>query len=43
MLAKKAVIAKLRGDAKLANDWAARYLAVYETAKKRTNDEFHEG
>ncbi len=30
MLAKKAMIANFRGDAKLANDYAAAYLGIRE-------------
>jgi len=31
MLAKKAVIARTRGDLKLAEDWATKYLTLYQT------------
>ncbi|KIW07884.1 uncharacterized protein PV09_01797 [Verruconis gallopava] len=30
MLAKKATIARIRGDLKLAEDWATKYLTLYE-------------
>ena len=30
MLAKKAIIARMRGDLKLAEDWATKYLTLYE-------------
>jgi hypothetical protein len=30
MMNKKSLIARLRGDAELADDWARRYVSVYE-------------
>jgi anaphase-promoting complex subunit 5 len=30
MLAKKAIIARMRGDLKLAEDWATKYLTLYD-------------
>jgi anaphase-promoting complex subunit 5 len=38
MLAKKALIARLRGDEKLAEDWAENYLRTYQSAKERMGD-----
>jgi len=38
MLAKKALIARLRGDEKLAEDWAENYLKTYRSAKERMGD-----
>lgn len=38
MLAKKALIARLRGDEKLAEDWAENYLKTYQSAKERMED-----
>jgi anaphase-promoting complex subunit 5 len=38
MLAKKALIARLRGDEKLAEDWAENYLKTYQSAKERMGD-----
>jgi anaphase-promoting complex subunit 5 len=39
MLAKKAVIARMRGDLKLAEDWATKYLTLYERQFSRKTDE----
>ncbi|KAF2488915.1 hypothetical protein BU16DRAFT_531956 [Lophium mytilinum] len=36
MLAKKALIAKLRGDEKLAGEWAENYLQTYNAAHERS-------
>ena len=30
MLAKKSVVAQMRGDVKLAEDWAVKYLSLYQ-------------
>lgn len=38
MLAKKAVIARLRGDEKLAEDWASNCLDVIAKAEERSAD-----
>jgi anaphase-promoting complex subunit 5 len=38
MLAKKALIAKLRGDEKLAEEWAENYLRTYNAAQERNGD-----
>lgn len=35
MLAKKAVIARLRGDTKLSEDWATKYMTLYERQFER--------
>jgi anaphase-promoting complex subunit 5 len=37
-LAKKAIIAKLRGDEKLAQEWAQNHNRVWEEAKQRIED-----
>jgi anaphase-promoting complex subunit 5 len=39
MLAKKAIIARMRGDLKLAEDWATKYLTLYERQLGRKTDE----
>ena len=39
MLAKKAIIARMRGDLKLAEDWATKYLTLYERQFSRRTDE----
>jgi hypothetical protein len=31
MMAKKSLVARMRGDANLAGDWAAKYLTLYQT------------
>jgi anaphase-promoting complex subunit 5 len=38
MLAKKAVIARMRGDLKLAEDWATKYLTLYDRQFGRKTD-----
>jgi anaphase-promoting complex subunit 5 len=37
-LAKKAIIAKLRGDEKLAQEWAQNHNRVWEEAKQKIED-----
>jgi anaphase-promoting complex subunit 5 len=39
MLAKKAIIARMRGDLKLSEDWATKYLTLYEGQFSRRSDE----
>lgn len=39
MIAKKALIARLRGDVKLANECAERYLVVHSRTVERVGDE----
>lgn len=39
MLAKKAVISRWRGDQRLADDWAANYVATHEKAMQRNREE----
>lgn len=36
---KKAIIAKLRGDEKLAEEWAENHNRVWEAAKQRRESE----
>lgn len=39
MLAKKALIARIRGDDALARDWAENYLSTYERAMQRIRED----
>lgn len=43
MLSKRALIAKLRGDEKLAEDWAENYLRTYKAAMERNGHADAEG
>lgn len=38
MISKKSAIAKVRGDDQLAEDWARRYLALYDRHIKTLYD-----
>ena len=38
MMSKKSTIAQVRGDAKLAEDWATRYIALYDTHFRSLDD-----
>ena len=40
MLAKKAIIARMRGDLKLAEDWASKYNTLYDRQFGRKADGF---
>lgn len=39
LLAKKAVISRMRGDMKLAEDWASKYLTLHDRQFGRKTDE----
>jgi hypothetical protein len=38
MMSKKSTIARVRGDKKLADDWARRYIALYDRHMRTLDD-----
>ena len=38
MMSKKSIIAQVRGDVNLAEDWANRYIALYDTHFRSLDD-----